>query len=98
MAKLIVNNGKFGVLSRRLVTDAGGAPCCCGGVCQCSPNLALYELEYTSCDAGMKQNRQRLPVARLVTVAIQWSFTTETEESSGRRGFREFQIVAKQSL
>jgi hypothetical protein len=37
-----------------------------------------------------------LPVARLITVALQWSYFTETEVTVGRRGFPEFQISATQ--
>jgi len=31
MPKLIIVNRRLGVVARHLVTDAGGAPCCCGG-------------------------------------------------------------------
>ena len=52
MPKLIRINRRFGVLSRRLVTDAGGAPCCCGGQGCCDPSLPCVDARLVRCSSG----------------------------------------------
>jgi hypothetical protein len=55
MARLLVKNNRLAVRNGRLVTTAGGAPCCCGGngPCPCdiypSDQLQPFKLDYYTC-------------------------------------------------
>ena len=51
MPKLIRLGRTFGRLNRRLVTDAGGAPCCCQGVC-CDQSLPCVDARLVRCADG----------------------------------------------
>lgn len=51
MPKLIMRDRQLGVVARQLVTDANGAPCCCGGVC-CPAEAPCLPTPYVRCDAG----------------------------------------------
>ena len=51
MPKLILRDRQLGVVSRQLVTDAGGAPCCCGGVC-CPADAPCLQTPIFACNAG----------------------------------------------
>lgn len=51
MPKLIMRDRQLGVVARQLVTDANGAPCCCGGVC-CPAEAPCLPLPYRRCGAG----------------------------------------------
>lgn len=51
MPKLILRDRQLGVVARQLVTDANGAPCCCGGVC-CPADAPCRPLPYVRCGAG----------------------------------------------
>ena len=52
MPKLIRLGRTFGRLNRRLVTDAGGAPCCCGGQGCCDPALPCVAASLVHCVGG----------------------------------------------
>jgi hypothetical protein len=51
MPKLIMRDRQLGIVARQLVTDANGAPCCCGGVC-CPAEAPCLPTPYVRCDAG----------------------------------------------
>jgi hypothetical protein len=78
--KLLAIDRKLRTLSRRLVTDAGGAPCCCGPQdgCPCDPALPLWTQRYRTCVNGRKVTRQPLPRGRIVRVQFSWQYATET--------------------
>ena len=76
MPKLIRTGRTFGLLNRRLVTDAGGAPCCCGGApCACVPGLILAPFRYVTCANGryFPYTYAAAPSARLATVRLTWT-------------------------
>lgn len=87
MPKLLTIARKLRTLSRRIVTDAGGAPCCCSPTdgCPCDPSLPLWTQRYRTCVNGRKVTRQPLPRGRIVRVRFQWQYQTETFESVRRR-------------
>jgi hypothetical protein len=78
--KLLAIDRKLRTLSRRLVTDAGGAPCCCSPQdgCPCDPSLPLWTQRYRTCVNGRKVTRRPLPLGRIVRVRFSWQYTTET--------------------
>ena len=78
MPKLIRTGRTFGLLNRRLVTDAGGAPCCCGGgLCQCDPAYLLLPFRYHVCGGSNNTYQpfiyEPTPPARLVTFEVAWN-------------------------
>ena len=59
MAALIIKDRALGVYGRRLVTDVGGAPCCCGGGGPCCDPLPLIgcagvPIPGTCCHCGIR--------------------------------------------
>ena len=75
MPKLILRERRFGMLNRRLVTDAGGAPCCCGASCQCEPGMILAPFRYVGCRDNRYFNWEPTTTARLVTVRLTWAMS-----------------------
>lgn len=55
MAKLVAPQRSFGVQNRRLVTDDGGAQCCCG------PNCCRYVSPSSPCEYANQSNGQSWP-------------------------------------
>lgn len=51
MPRLILRDRQLGVVARQLVTDANGAPCCCGGVC-CPAEAPCLPTPYMRCNQG----------------------------------------------
>jgi len=51
MPKLILRDRQLGVVFKKLVTDTGGAPCCCGGVC-CPADAPCLQTPILACNAG----------------------------------------------
>lgn len=89
MSKLLRIDRKLRTLSRRLTTDANGAPCCCGGgACYCDPSLPQWRQRYKQCLNGRTDGPYALlPLGRIVRVEVQWSFFSEEYLSAiGTRG------------
>ena len=63
MPKLIMRDRQLGVVARQLVTDANGAPCCCGGVC-CPETAPCLPTPYLACNAGGLIVRATCPANR----------------------------------
>jgi hypothetical protein len=81
MARLLVKNNRLAVRNGRLVTTAGGAPCCCGPTedCPCDPAAEIKSLQYEGClDNGRTTSFPFPPFRRLI---IRTSYST-TETSS----------------
>lgn len=82
MPKLLAIAGKLRTLSRRLVTDAGGAPCCCSPseVCPCDPSLRLAEFRADTCRGGLVGPNvyDMSPVARIAIVRLEWGLAWDT--------------------
>lgn len=95
MARVIVKNGAVAVSGGRVVTDAGGAPCCCGpgggecwlGLLQCNCDrldLVVY-LRYTQAveDAWPLEDRLNGVVARINGRCYRYVGSTETFPDDG---------------
>jgi len=74
--KLLAIAGKLRTLSRRLVTDAGGAPCCCGPGedCPCDPALRLQAFRADTCRGGVVGPSvfDMSAPARIAIVRLEW--------------------------
>jgi len=80
--KLLAIAGKLRTLSRRLVTDAGGAPCCCGPgeVCPCDPALRLQSFRADTCRGGTTGPNvfDVSDQARIAIVRLEWGLLWDT--------------------
>jgi hypothetical protein len=88
MARLLVKNNRLAVRNGRLVTTAGGAPCCCGPTedCPCDPAVEIQRPTYLSCEGGNQGEPARLfmpPFRRLIIRASYSTTSTETFTETG---------------
>ncbi len=72
MAKLITQGNKLQTRANRLVTDVGGAPCCCGDGCVCSDILASGPFRFQTCMNGVIGSALTQPY-KLAKVRVQWA-------------------------
>ena len=84
MARLLVKNNRLAVRNGRLVTTAGGAPCCCGptGIrCDCDPSLPIItNARITTCSGnGPPDVPVTLPPHRVETLSGRYFYTFESE-------------------
>ncbi len=84
MARLLVKNNRLAVRNGRLVTTAGGAPCCCGVPfrCECDPRQPIVTNRIiTVCGpSGQADVIETLPPHRVETLRATYTFTSEIEE------------------
>jgi len=94
--KLLAIDRKLRTLSRRLVTDAGGAPCCCspGDTCPCDPALRLAAFRSETCVGGRRGGVEASGPARIAIVRLQWAIAWETFEEA-QRGTPAFTAIAQ---
>jgi len=94
--KLLAIARKLRTLSRRLVTDAGGAPCCCspGDACPCDPALRFAAFRAETCVGGRRGGVEASGPARIAIVRLQWAVAWETFEES-QRGTPAFAAIAQ---
>ena len=83
MPKLLTIDRKLRTLSRRIVTDAGGAPCCCSpsDTCPCDPALRLATFRADTCNADGRYNPATFALsapARIAIVRLTWALAWET--------------------
>lgn len=80
MPKLLAIDRKLRTLSRRLVTDAGGAPCCCSpaDTCPCDPSLRFAAFRAETCTNGRRGGVVLSGGARMAVVRLTWAIAWET--------------------
>jgi hypothetical protein len=91
VAKLITNSNKLQTRRNQLITDAGGAPCCCGshdtGGCSCDVAAMTWRPGYYPCTSGVIPSVPTVALAtRIMTVAVSWQIAIEAQWVEIRRG------------
>jgi hypothetical protein len=89
MARLLVKNNRLAVRNGRLVTTAGGAPCCCGepGPCGCDPSLPIItdRVVYQCNGVGVPSTPVTLPPHRVETLRVEFLYADNSyqQQASG---------------
>ena len=99
MPKLLTIARKLRTLSRRIVTDAGGAPCCCqpDEACPCDPALVIAPFRAETCINGLRGSVVASSPSRIAIVRMQWAINWEAY-SETLRGTPNFTASAQRGL
>lgn len=99
MPKLLTIDRKLRTLSRRIVTDAGGAPCCCSPTdgCPCDPALVIAPFRTETCINGLRGGVVASSPSRIAIVRMQWAINWEAY-SETLRGTPNFTASAQRGL